>query len=220
MGDGHFLRFYLISTLATAWSRHGSTRRSSARSSSTSRCSSSTPLLIATRPFLLSTILPIRVTFLAWLALAALLTGVFFGSKANIAALAGAAVGFGYYISQRVRVWRSPRLELAAAAEVESDDRAVIAATRNVTRVAAVKKALQTGSVTDIDRLIELAEREIVSGVNICPPADFKPEHSDRYCVRCEGFAECTARHLRLNRPNAPVSAPASASIEQAGAVT
>jgi hypothetical protein len=68
--------------------------------------------------------------------------------------------------------------------------------------------------------LIKLAEREIVSGVNICSPGDFKPEHSDRYCVRCEGFAECTVRHLRMNRPNVPVSVPASASIEQAGAVT
>src|SRR5258708_9143371 len=53
--------------------------------------------------FYLSTILPIRVTFLAWLALAALLTGGFFGSKTNLAALAGAVVGFGYYVSHRVR---------------------------------------------------------------------------------------------------------------------
>jgi hypothetical protein len=70
-----------------------------------------------------------------------------------------------------------------------------------VTRVSAVKKALATGADADIDRLIGLAEREIVRGVNICSPVDYKPENSDRYCVRCEGFAECTARHLRLNRP-------------------
>jgi hypothetical protein len=72
---------------------------------------------------------------------------------------------------------------------------------RNLTRVTAVKKVLATGSDVDIDRLISIAEREIVRGVNICPPVDYKPEHSDRYCVRCEGFAECTARHMRLNRP-------------------
>jgi hypothetical protein len=64
-----------------------------------------------------------------------------------------------------------------------------------------VKKALSTASDSDIDRLIGLSERDLVRGVNICPPVDYKPEHSDRYCVRCEGFAECTARHLRLNRP-------------------
>jgi len=49
--------------------------------------------------------------------------------------------------------------------------------------------------------------------VNICPPVDYKPEDSDRYCVRCEGFAECTARHLRLNRP-VPVPAASEAVTE------
>jgi hypothetical protein len=72
-----------------------------------------------------------------------------------------------------------------------------------VARVAAMKKALTTASSSDIDRLIEVSEREMVRGVNICAPIDYKPEHSDRYCIRCEGFAECTARHLRLNRPAA-----------------
>jgi membrane associated rhomboid family serine protease len=211
-GTGNFLRFYLISTLATAlvaaWY--------------------STPLmgsffinftllfvyaaLNRDQTFYLSTILPIRVTFLAWMALAALLTGVFFGSKANLAALAGAVAGFGYYVSQRVRV-----LSVAGAEEpekFESADAAVVAATRNMTRVAAMKRALATGSASDIDRLIDLADREKIAGVNICEPVDFKPEHSDRYCIRCEGFAECTARHLRLNRPAMVVAPPANASLE------
>ena len=217
-GTGHFLRFYLTSTLATAlvaaWFH--------------------IPLLGSffinftllfvyaalnrEQTFHLSTILPIRITFLAWLALAALLTGVFFGSKANLAALAGAAVGFAYYVSQRIRVLAL--LPGGGRAPVQSangpEDRAVIAATRNVTRVAAVKKSLETGSHADIDRLINLAEREAVSGVNVCPPADFKPEHSDRYCIRCEGFAECTARHLRLHRPATLVPANAPAPAETA----
>ena len=47
----------------------------------------------------------------------------------------------------------------------------------------------------------ERGEREIVRGVNICPPADYKPENSDGYCIRCEGFAECSARYLKLHRP-------------------
>jgi len=210
-GTGNFLRFYGISTLATAlvaaWFN--------------------TPLLGSffinftllfvyaalnrDQTFYLSTILPIRVTFLAWMALAALLTGVFFGSKANLAALAGAAAGFAYYMSQRVRV-----LAVAGAEspQFESADAAVVAATRNMTRVAAMKKALTTGSHSDIDRLIALAEREKVAGVNICEPPDFKPDHSDRYCIRCEGFAECTARHLRLNRPVMAAEAPPLASPE------
>ncbi len=212
-GTGNFLRFYLMSTLATAlvaaWFN--------------------TPLLGSSfinftllfvyaalnrdQTFYLSTIVPIRVTFLAWLALAVLLTGVFFGSKANLAALAGAVAGFGYYVSQRVRVLAVASRDFhAAPPKLESEDAAVVAATRNITRVAAVKRALSTGSESDINRLIDLAEREVVSGVNICAPADFKPDHSDRYCIRCEGFAECTARHLRLNRPVVVVQAPTTSS--------
>jgi len=211
-GTGNFLRFYAISTLATAlvaaWFN--------------------TPLLGSffinftllfvyaalnrDQTFYLSTILPIRVTFLAWMALAALLTGVFFGSKANLAALAGAAAGFAYCMSQRVRVLAVAGAE--APQTLDSADAVVIAATRNMTRVAAMKKALTTGSHSDIDRLIDLAEREKVAGVNICEPPDFKPEHSDRYCIRCEGFAECTARHLRLNRPAMVAEAPPMASPE------
>jgi Uncharacterized membrane protein (homolog of Drosophila rhomboid) len=213
-GTGHFLRLYLVSTLATAlvaaWFN--------------------TPLLGSffinftllfvyaalnrDQTFYLSSILPIRITFLAWLALAALLTGVFFGSKTNLAALAGAAAGFGYYVSQRVRVLAVvPRGFARATPKVAGEDGAVIAATRNITRVAAVRRAIETGSHADIDRLIKLAEREVVSGVNICPPADFKPEHSDRYCIRCEGFAECTARHLSFNRPGVIAQVRAAAPI-------
>src|SRR3954451_9745051 len=163
--------------------------------------------------FYLSTILPIRVTFLAWLALAALLTGVFFGSKANLAALAGAAAGFAFYMWQRVRVVAVAANDLPQ--QFDAADAAVVAATRNMTRVAAVKKALSTGSHSDIDRLIDLAEREQIAGVNICEPVDYKPEHSDRYCIRCEGFAECPARHLRLSRPAIIAQAPpAAASLE------
>jgi len=212
-GTGNFLRFYLMSTLATAlvaaWFN--------------------TPLLGSffinftllfvyaalnrDQTFYLSTVLPIRVTFLAWLALAALLTGVFFGSKTNLAALAGAVVGFGYYVSQRVRVLAIATSESAPAPKFGSEDAAVIAATRNITRVAAMKRALVTGSASDINRLIDLAQREKVSGVNICEPIDFKPEHSDRYCIRCEGFAECTARHLELNRPKVAPQSPATATL-------
>jgi hypothetical protein len=214
-GTGHFLRFYLMSTLTTAlvaaWFN--------------------TPVLGSffinftllfvyaalnrDQTFYLSTILPIRVTFLAWMALAALLTGVFFGSKSNLAALAGAVMGFAYYVSQRVHVLAAVPGAVEPLPRESDADRAVITATRNVTRVAAMKRAIETGSPSDIDRLIKLSEGEAVAGVNICPPGDFKPEHSDRYCVRCEGFAECTARHLRLNRPSAAIAPTiAAASVE------
>jgi hypothetical protein len=130
--------------------------------------------------------------------LSALIAGVFFGSRSNLAALIGALAGFAYFLLHRVEVVTAapPGYE-----PLPEEQKGVSVAMRNLARVTAVKKALATGSDADIDRLISIAEREIVRGVNICPPVDFKPEHSDRYCVKCEGFAECTARHMRLNRP-------------------
>ncbi len=197
-GTFHFLNFYLISTLGTA----------------AVAAYLNTPLLGSffinftllfvyasvnrDQTFYLSMVLPIRVTFLAWLALAALLAGAFFGSRANLAALIGAAAGYTYYLSQRVRMVPVTPQGYAPSKDA---DASVATATRNFARVVAVKKALATGADSDIDRLIGISEREIVRGVNICPPVDYKPEHSDRYCIRCEGFAECTARYLRLNRP-------------------
>ncbi|HKS24713.1 MAG TPA: rhomboid family intramembrane serine protease [Thermoanaerobaculia bacterium] len=149
--------------------------------------------------FYLSTAIPVRVTFLALLALGALLVGVFFGNASNIAALAGAAAAFVYYLTQRVR--RAPAAAPPGFAPATDDVDPLALVTRHITRVAAMKKALSTRSDSDIDRLIGISEKEIVAGVNICAPVDFKPEHPDRYCIRCDGFAECTARHLRLNRP-------------------
>ena len=154
-------------------------------------------------------VVPIRVTFLAWLALLALVLGIFMGNRANIAALVGAAFGYAYYLLQRVRVVAAAPSGFAAV-PIDAEEMIIRTATRNITRVAAMKKALTTASESEIDRLIEVSEREIVKGVNVCPPADFKPEGPDRYCVRCEGFAECSARHLRLNRPPATEQAAAS----------
>jgi membrane associated rhomboid family serine protease len=148
--------------------------------------------------FYLSTAIPVRVTFLALLALGALLVGVFFGNAANIAALVGASTAFLYYLSQRVR--RPPATAPRGFAPAAEDTDPLALLTRNVTRVTAMKKALAMRSDSDIERLIGVNEKEIVAGVNICAPLDFKPEHPDRYCIRCEGFAECSVRHLRLNR--------------------
>jgi membrane associated rhomboid family serine protease len=197
-GTGHFLTFFALSTLGSA----------------AAAAYLGVPLLGSyfinftllfvyaalnrDQTFYLSVAIPVRVTFLAILALGALLVGVFFGNASNIAALAGATVAFLYYASQRVRRPQTAAPSGFAPAAEEPDP--LVAVTRNVTRVAAMKKALATQSDAEIDRLIAMSENEVVVGVNICAPVDFKPEHSDRYCVRCEGFAECSARHLRLNR--------------------
>jgi hypothetical protein len=73
----------------------------------------------------------------------------------------------------------------------------------NAARYAGIKQALAGANDADVERLIAQADRETVANVNICPPADYKPEAVDGYCIRCEGFAECSARYLRANRPRA-----------------
>jgi hypothetical protein len=78
----------------------------------------------------------------------------------------------------------------------------------NAARHAGIKHALAAASDSEIDRLIAECERDTVPGVNVCPPADYKPENADGYCIRCDGFAECSARHLRLKR--GPRSVPAA----------
>ena len=155
--------------------------------------------------FYLFGMIPVRVRLLALLSLAILLLGVFSGGMANLAALGGAVAAYVYYLSQRVRVkFVTPA---QGVAEVTPATKADVSAIQNAARYAGMKQALAGANDSDIDRLIDQAEREIISGVNICPPADFKPDSVDGYCLRCEGFAECSARHLRLKRPRA-VSQP------------
>ena len=156
--------------------------------------------------------IPIRVTWLALFALTMLVIGVFM-STANVAALGGAAAGYIYFLWHRRLPSPAPKQFTLPTPEAKVDA-AVAMQTRNAARYAAMRKALQTQSAADIDRLIAQSEREIIRGVNICPPVDYKPEASDGYCLRCEGFAECSARYLRLNRPapqpgdSAPEAAP------------
>jgi len=157
--------------------------------------------------FFLFGMVPVRVRVLALFSLAVLLYGVFSGGAANIAALGGAVAAYAYYLTQRIRVKVVVAAqEPVAAPRVRIDTTAI----RNSARYAAIRQMLGTASDADIDRLIAQAERETVPNVNICPPADYKPESVDGYCIRCEGFAECSARYLRLNRP-ARHAAPALA---------
>lgn len=151
-------------------------------------------------------VVPVRFRLIALISLAALVYGVIAGGEANVAALVGAMAAFVYYLLQRVRVVVPP----PANAEMYMP-RVDTVAIRNAARFAAMKKAMASGSAADLDRLEGQCDRETVAGVNICPPPDYKPENVDGYCIRCEGFAECSARHLRLNRPRA--AAPAGSLV-------
>ena len=142
--------------------------------------------------------LPVRIRWIAWIALLVLITGVFAGGRSNVAALTGAAAAFAFFLSQRVRV-----IVIRESDAVDEDKMPDGNAIRNAARFVAIKRAVNSGSATEIDRMVGICERDIVRGVNICPPADYKPEGGDGYCIRCEGFSECAARFLMLKRPAA-----------------
>jgi membrane associated rhomboid family serine protease len=153
--------------------------------------------------FFLFAVIPIRVRWLAYVVAGMLVYGAIIIGAANVPVLAGAIAGYVFFLLHRVaEPIGDPRREDGdRPPRTASPD---MSAVRNAARFVAVKKAIVNRSDADIDRLIAQNERETVSGVNICPPADYKPEHNDGYCIRCEGFAECSARYLRLNRTKPP----------------
>ena len=141
-------------------------------------------------------VVPVRIRWIAALAAMVLIAGVFAGGPANAAALAGAVAGYIYFLAQRVRAVETP----GPPPRTERQIRDAIA-TRNGARFVAIRRALAAGNVAELDRLTGHCDRELVVGVNICPPGDYKPENSDGYCIRCDGFAECAIRFLKKNRP-------------------
>ena len=142
--------------------------------------------------------LPVRIRWLAYIAALVLITGVFAGGRANVAALTGAAASFAFFLSQRVRV-----IIIRESEAVDEDHMPDGTAIRNAARFVAIKRAVNSGNATEIDRMIGVCERDVVRGVNVCPPVDFKPENSDGYCIHCEGFSECSVRLMMMKRPAA-----------------
>jgi membrane associated rhomboid family serine protease len=139
-------------------------------------------------------VIPVRFRLIALVSFVALLYGVFAGGAANIAALAGAAVGFVYFLMLRIRIVIVRAQQVPPVPAVPRVDTTAL---HNAARFVAMKHAVASGSPVEAERLIAQFDRDTVPNVNICPPADFKPDATDGYCVRCEGFAECSARHLR-----------------------
>ena len=44
-------------------------------------------------------------------------------------------------------------------------------------------------------RFLDELKKQVVPGVNICKPVDYKGD-KDGICVSCEGFAECSLRYV------------------------
>ncbi len=161
--------------------------------------------------FYLFGMMPVPVRLLAFFSLAVLLYGAFAGGATNIAALGGSVLAYVFFLTQRVQVQfapvpapavqpasaPSPRPAQSSSEQVRPDTLSKL----NAARYAAIKDALALEAESELEQLEAQCERDTVAGVNICPPADYKPDDADGYCLRCEGFAECSARYLRLNRP-------------------
>ncbi len=197
-GTWHFLTFFVISTLAAA----GAAAYLGIHLLGSYFVNFSLLFAYATtfpqQTFYLFAVVPVRFRWIAYVAALLLIAGVFAGGAANVAALIGAVASYVYYLTQRIRiVFRDD--SVADETRDSTDTNAI----RNAARFVAIKKAIAAKSATDIDRLMAQCERDQIRGVNICPPVDYKPEHSDGYCIRCEGFAECSARYLLMNRPAA-----------------
>ncbi|HEX3580341.1 MAG TPA: rhomboid family intramembrane serine protease [Thermoanaerobaculia bacterium] len=159
--------------------------------------------------FYLFAFIPIRVRWLAYIGAGVLAWGAVFNGAGNIAVAAGSLAGYVYFLLHRTPVVRFAKPKEAEAAAGEANEKSPdFTAVGNAARFVAIKKALAAGNDHEIERLLAQSERDVVRGVNVCPPADFKPENTDGYCIRCEGFAECSARFIKLHRPPASAAAP------------
>ena len=157
-------------------------------------------------------LMPVRIRWIAAVAAFVLLAGVLAGSASNTAALAGAVAAFVWFLAVRVPA-PAPKTEPAVAVPDRAPQDLAI---RNAARFVGIRRAVAARSRTDIDRLSAQFARDVVAGVNICPPADFKPEAIDGYCIRCEGFPECSIRYLDAHRPASEAVAAERAPVTEA----
>ena len=165
--------------------------------------------------FYLFAFIPIRVRWLAYIGAGVLAYGALFSGAGNpnIAVAAGSLAGYVYFLLHRTPAVRfaKPKEGVEEPLPENREKSPDFTAVGNGARFVAIKKALAAGNDNEIDRLLAQSERDIVRGVNICPPADFKPENPDGYCIRCEGFAECSARFIKAHRTtSSSAAAPAT----------
>ena len=158
--------------------------------------------------FLIFFVLPVKVKWIAWFAGGLLAIGVVMRSPSSLAALGGVILSLGYYWFRHGPARILPRRPPSAYRPAPISEGNEGLGDKNLARFAGVKRALAEGSAEERRALAESISRDIKPGVNICPPADYKPENEDRYCVRCEGFAECSVRYLKLNEPAADEAKP------------
>jgi len=157
--------------------------------------------------FLVFFVIPVKVKWLAWLALGLLgwdFVGLTLRGLPGLAfvQVAGSASGFLFFWIRHHGRFRAKKAAKAAVVAVKSagavrSDAALERRNRDLfPRVEDLRRATQGGDPPPRQREFEAELRKlVVPGVNICKPVDFKGD-KDGICVRCEGFAECSLRYV------------------------
>lgn len=166
--------------------------------------------------FYLFFILPVKVKWLALVVLGISAFTALQGSAAMISALAGAGVGVGYValmLRMGLPVRRRIRPHVRPVPPENADGSIAEKNQESFRRTQAAAAAGGSAATEELDRLAA----NVTPGVNICPPSDFKPEGEDRYCLRCEGFAECSGRWLRARTASEDQSPESSRGAAESG---
>ncbi len=157
--------------------------------------------------FLMFFVVPVKVKWLAWLALAFLLWD--FGKLAfggypglGFVHVAGSAAGFVFFWMRhhgRFQARKAAQTAVVAVKTAGAVRTDAVLERRNrelFSRVEDLRRATRGGDPPPRQREFEAELRKlVVPGVNICKPMDFKGD-KDGICVRCEGFAECSLRYV------------------------
>jgi membrane associated rhomboid family serine protease len=208
-GTGEFTVFWLISSLGGSLAAFftGTTLASGGIVTGVSMLFAYA-FLFPDMVFYMFFVIPVKVKWLAWLALAGLgwafLQATLAGRPAaGFVTVAGSAAGFLFFWIRHHGAWKARKKIVEAAVAVKSagavrEDSLLERRNRELfPRVEELRlKARQGGDLPPRTRdfASELAAL-VVPGVKICKPIDFKGDR-DGICVKCEGFAECSLRYI------------------------
>lgn len=200
LGTARFLAFYLIASFVTAGAGLAMNVVMLGAYFKGIALLAAFALRFPEHVFYIFFVLPVKVKWLAWITVAFTAIGALWGDRSMMAALAGTAAGVGYVaLSLRAPLLpRRQRKPLVPRSSPAEQPRAHAMQDENLASFEKTRRAA-AGTRAEVEAELHRLESRIVAGVNICPPADFKPAADDRYCARCEGFAECSARWLRAN---------------------
>ena len=158
--------------------------------------------------FLIFFVIPVKVKWLAWLAVLGLAWGLLQATLAGrpgagFVSVAGAGAGFLFFWLRHHGGTRAKKAAKQAVVAVKTagavrEDAALERRNRELfPKVEDLRRATQGGGdppPRQREFASELAKL-VAPGVNICKPVDFKGDR-DGICVRCEGFAECSLRYV------------------------